>query len=323
MADKPLISAIIPTYNRSRTVCSAIDSVLNQTYSPIEVIVVDDGSTDDTSDRLCSYSTKIYVIHQSNAGASAARNTGVRASSGSIVAFLDSDDIWLPKKIEKQVAALQAAGTSVCCCVSNMALHFNDGRTGTSFQSAGLRPLHAEGAWLNVAEVLATRFLMFNQAVAIRRNAFDIVGGFDEKLKVLEDYDLALRLALHGPWVFVSEPLAVWKQSEDSLSHVLKHSAVFWEAWCHVLEATVAKMPTSPHFARARGLAVRAFRNARHEVTARELSVSNGLFHRAAGKAYLRLEHLSAKAFRHSPWYPKMKTCNLRDYELTTGPIVD
>jgi len=313
MADKPLISAIIPTYNRSRTVRSAIDSVLNQTYSPIEIIVVDDGSTDDTSDRLRDYGTKIRLIHQCNAGASAARNAGVRASSGSIVAFLDSDDIWLPKKIEKQVAALQAAGTSVCCCVSNMALNFHDGRTGTSFQSAGLLPFHAEGAWLNVAEVLATRFLMFNQAVAIRRNAFDIVGGFDDKLKVLEDYDLALRLAVCGPWVFVSEPLVVWKQSEDSLSHVLKHSAVFWEAWCHVLETAVANMPASHDFARARGLALRAFRNARHQMTARELSLSSRFFHRMAGKAYWRFEYLSAKAFRHSPWYPKMKTCDLRD----------
>ena len=317
---RDLLSAIVPTYNRSRAVCSAIDSILSQTYSPIEIIVVDDGSTDDTETVLRSYGSRIRVIRQQNAGASAARNAGVRASQGAIVAFLDSDDIWLPRKIEKQVAALRAAGMSACC-VSNMALYFNDGRTGTSFESAELYPLHSEGSWVNPAEVLATRFLMFNQCVAIRREAFDCVGGFDESLKVMEDYDLALKLSLQGPWAFVSEPLVVWKQSEDSLSHVFKHSVIFREAWCRVLETAAAEMPTSSSYARARNLVVRASRNAKRQCAARELSVSEGWRQRMAGKAYLGLDRLSGTVFRYSPWYPKMKTSSL--VEMPREPKIE
>jgi glycosyltransferase involved in cell wall biosynthesis len=307
MTDGTLVSAIIPTYNRSHTVCSAIDSVLAQTYSPIEIIVVDDGSSDETEVKLRRYGSKVRVIRQPNAGAAAARNTGVRASRGEIVAFLDSDDIWLPEKTGKQVAALRAAGRSACCCVSNMRLCFNGGRTGTSFELAGLNQLLPEGLWLNPAEVLATRFMMFNQGVIIRRESFENLGGFDETLKLLEDYDLALRLSLQGSWAFVSEPLVVWRQSEDSLSHVFKQSTVFRDAWRSVVVDAAKKMPASPGYRRARNLALRACGAARRESRAHELMLSPSKFRRLSGRAYLRIQRAWATAFRNSPWYPKMR----------------
>lgn len=314
MAGESLVSAIIPTYNRLGTICAAIDSVLAQTYSPIEIIVVDDGSTDDTIVRLSPYKDKIRIFRQENAGVSAARNAGVRVSQGPILSFLDSDDTWLPKKIERQVALLEAAGTSVACCISNAALHFNNGKVRTSFDSAGLHPPHVEGVWLNPAEVLATRFLMVNQGLVVRREEFDRAGGFQSNLKVLEDYDLALKLSLRGPWVFTSEPLTVWKQGEDSLSHVLKHSPVFREAWCRILDGAVANMSASSDYATACNLAVSAVRSARREIAAYRLCQSKRWLPKTTGRAYLESRMLFARVFRHSPWYPTMKTSTLAEY---------
>src|SRR5687767_13189801 len=107
MESTPLVSVIIPTYNRASVVCRAIDSVLGQTYGNIEVIVVDDGSTDETLERLHSYGDRIRVLTQANAGPSVARNRGIAVATGGIVAFLDSDDYWLPTKVARQVVLLE------------------------------------------------------------------------------------------------------------------------------------------------------------------------------------------------------------------------
>ena len=100
---KPLVSAIIPNYNYSRYIGEAVESALNQTYKNIEVIVVDDGSCDDSLKVLSAYVDRIKVVSQKNAGVAMARNNGVEVSTGEYVAFLDADDVWLPDKVEKQV----------------------------------------------------------------------------------------------------------------------------------------------------------------------------------------------------------------------------
>lgn len=205
-----LVSVIIPTYNRAASIVPAVESVLAQTYPEIEVIVVDDGSTDDTARVLESHLDRIVFIRQSNAGPSAARNTGIRASKGEIVAFLDSDDLWLPDKIARQVALIEAGGPDTCCCVCNAAVKGAPGqRDYTSFAVAGLDPEWDECLWVNPGEVLATRFLLFNQVVAIRRSALAKVGVFNEKLRLLEDYELAIRLSTAGKWGVISEPLVI------------------------------------------------------------------------------------------------------------------
>ena len=101
-----LVSVIIPTFNRAASVSRAIDSVLGQTYPRVEVIVVDDGSTDDTRERLSAYDHRVQYVYEENAGPAAARNRGAALATGELIAFLDSDDVILPAKLEKQVAYL-------------------------------------------------------------------------------------------------------------------------------------------------------------------------------------------------------------------------
>ena len=206
----PLVSVIIPTYNRAATIADAVDSVLCQTYREIEVIVVDDGSMDSTLEVLRGYSDRIQVLRQENAGPSAARNRGVAVSTGEIIAFLDSDDLWLPDKIRQQVELMELGGEGMCCCVCNAETIGSNGKPeGTSFELAGFRPGIPRGEWLNPGEVLATGFLLFNQVVAIRRAAFNSIGGYKASLRLLEDYDLAIRLSSQGKWGFICEPQVV------------------------------------------------------------------------------------------------------------------
>ena len=212
-----LVSVIIPTYNRGRTIARAVDSVLAQSWKSVEIIVVDSYSTDGTAEVLASYGDKIRVIRQAKEGPPAARNAGIKAAAGEIISFLDSDDEWLPGKLERQVKLLQAGEVSgVKCCVCNARMEFASG-TVTSFDSAGLHPAQHEGVWLNPAEILTTRFLFFNQVVAVRREALEQTGYF--RPGIMEDYDLALRLSLLGPWAFIADPLVVWhEQLEDGLT---------------------------------------------------------------------------------------------------------
>lgn len=212
----PLVSVIIPTYNRQAIIGDAVRSALAQTYPRLEIIVVDDGSNDGTDEVLRGFGDAIRVVHQKNAGPSAARNRGVACARGEIIAFLDSDDAWLPSKVASQVALLEKLGPEVPCCLCNIYLpHAPYGRE-TSFALAGLTPELDEGAWHNPTEILVTRFILFNQAVAIRKQALEKAGLFNPSLNLLEDYDLALRLSFVGPWGFIRSPLVTYGVSESN-----------------------------------------------------------------------------------------------------------
>jgi glycosyltransferase involved in cell wall biosynthesis len=256
MRERPLVSAIIATYNRAHIVCEAIDSILHQSYPNIELIVVDDGSTDQTREKLNSYGTSIRVIYQKNSGPAAARNRGIRESRGEIVSFLDSDDLWLPTFVERQVSVLQRAGANVPCSLSNSWLGYADGTGTTSFQKYSLQPACDEGIWLNPAEILATRFVLFSQPVAVRRSAIERAGLFDESFRYLEDYDLALKLSVGKSWGFIREPLVVWRQSPtDSLSNTgLRESAKVSENAFRMRERILGKLDHSDESARLRKL---------------------------------------------------------------------
>ena len=216
------VSVVIPTYNRVDVICDAIDSVLGQTHNNIEIIVVDDGSTDNTLVVLEKYHDRIKVVSQGNQGCSAARNTGIRSCSGDYIAFLDSDDKWLPQKTEKQLAILNQVGPEVVCCWCNLWVEKN-GAVLDRLSMDHLHPGHPLGIWLNPFQILATRFILFNQAVMVRREALEKVGYFDESLWVMEDYDFAVKLSLLGSFAYLEEPLVLCRE--------LAHNRISEEAY--------------------------------------------------------------------------------------------
>lgn len=233
----PLVSAIIPAFNRELTIERSVRSALAQTYGNIEVIVVDDGSLDGTVEVLRQFGSRVMVLQQPNGGPSIARNLGASKARGTILAFLDSDDEWLPDKIEKQVRLMQAYGSSMNCCVCNAAYTEGQGPTArTSFGVAGFDPGFEAAVLENPLAILTTTFLLFNQVVAIRRDAFEQVGGFDARLRLMEDYELSVRLAALGQWGILREPLVLKHEDtvgigvatmKDELKHLAAQQAVF------------------------------------------------------------------------------------------------
>ena len=201
------ISAIIPTYNYARFVHRAVDSVLNQTYPVAEVIVVDDGSTDNTREALAAYGDRIKYVYQANRGLSGARNTGTRHASHPWVAFLDSDDWWLPEKIERQ-AKLVEADPSLDLVYTSKWLHFPDGeiRLHTALTPDRLWPRFRYVNNITPSTVLARRQLMLAG------------GGFDESLRCCEDWELWVRLGPQIRYAAVMEPVVAYQITPGSLS---------------------------------------------------------------------------------------------------------
>lgn len=238
----PLVSVIIPTYNRAVTLRRTVDSALAQTYQPIEVIVVDDGSSDSTWDVVNSYGNRIVGVRQDNGGPSSARNTGARAANGEWLAFLDSDDVWLPDKIARQVRMVAKATQPVCCCMCNAAILDDRGDTGmTTFDASGVRGRLTEGYWPRPAPLIATRFILFNQVALIRRDAFIRLGGFHQDFRLLEDHDLAFRLSLLGPWAFVADPLVEKYNDTGGIGvAVMADPMIHCRAWTQVIERFLA-----------------------------------------------------------------------------------
>jgi glycosyltransferase involved in cell wall biosynthesis len=316
----PLVTTIIPTYNRAALVCEAIESVRRQTYPNLEIVVVDDGSSDGTASALAAYGDAIRVIKQNNSGPSAARNRGIAAAKGVFVAFLDSDDVWHPSKLARQIDLLQRAGPSVHCCLSNALVERPGGISGTTtFEHAGLVPACQEGIWSNVTEILSTRFVMFTQMVAIRRAALERVGGFDEGLWFMEDYDLALRLSLEGPWAFIAEPLVTYRQeSPDSLAAAgcadrLRLIESSLQARRNLYDRVSARGGQA-HLTRLSRRALRAFERERFGI---RLSARPERLKSIIGRGVLGVNRLQRALHRRSPWYPAMRVTSLAAPALT------
>ncbi len=312
-----VISVIIPTFNRAGTLRAAIDSALAQTYPHTEVIVVDDGSTDETKSLLMQYDAKIRVARQANAGPAAARNTGARIANGDMLAFLDSDDVWMPRRLQLQVDAMTRAGTSIQCCVCDVELRGPQGRTLSAFERAGLRPCFISGIWLNPFEIVATRFLFFNQSVLIRRRAFDQVHGYDESLRLLEDTDLALRVALLGPWAFVAEPLVLWQQSADSLScHVHSRKIFLKQSELGIRSRLWGEEGRQSLRASQKRIMDGEIRRNRRELQAAVWGDSRDPWKRSLGIVLKSLEYVRTALLRRSPWYPRMRVASFTQPEV-------
>jgi len=196
----PEVSVILPTYNRGWIVKEAIDSVLAQDFKDFELIVVDDGSTDNTPQILDSYIQDLMVIRQRNKGVSAARNRGIAAAGGGLIAFLDSDDIWLPRKLSTQVDFFK----------SNPAALIN--QTEETWIRNGVRvnpkTRHHKFSGMIFEQSLAL-CLVSPSAVMMKRSLFDEVGLFDEDLPACEDYDLWLRISWRYPVHLIETPLII------------------------------------------------------------------------------------------------------------------
>jgi glycosyltransferase involved in cell wall biosynthesis len=205
IAGHPLVSVIIPTYNRGWILQEAVESVLGQDCCDFELIVVNDGSTDDTRDILAAYDT-ITVLEQPNQGVSAARNKGAAHAKGSFIAFLDADDMWLPRKLTVQVDFFQQNPKALVC--QTQETWVRNGRR----VNPGKRHQKQSGMFFERSLDLC---LVSPSAVMINKAFFDEIGRFDESLPACEDYDLWLRINAHHPIYLIDQPLIVKRGGHD------------------------------------------------------------------------------------------------------------
>jgi len=196
----PLVSVIIPTYNRAESVRRAVASVLAQTFGDFELIVVDDGSNDRTQEVLTGVDDRLLLIVQERAGVSAARNRGLSAARGGLIAFLDSDDYWRPEKLAVQVRFFEENPEAVICQTEE--IWYRRGRR------VNPRIKHRKPSG-DVFRASLELCLISPSAVMMRRELFDRVGRFDESLPACEDYDLWLRVTARYPVYLLDRPLVV------------------------------------------------------------------------------------------------------------------
>ena len=224
------VSVIIPTYNCAKYVVKAIESVLFQSYGKSEIIVIDDGSTDNTRDVLRSYMKDIVYIHQENTGLPGARNRGLREATGDIIAFLDADDLWRNDKLEYQIQVLESC-PSVGIVFSNFSVFAEDGfREDNYFKKcfpifkeniiamedifkykSKIRPENKKGEVHfyhgNIASHLFLGNFILPSSVVMRKSIVDHLGGFDENYRIAEETDFFLRVSTSYEAAFVDRTL--------------------------------------------------------------------------------------------------------------------
>lgn len=213
--DAPTVSVVIPAHNAAWCVARAIDSVLAQRYRDFEVIVVDDGSTDETGAVVARYVNAVRLISQPNGGMSSARNAGIHAARGRYVAFLDADDRWLPDKLARQLALLEAhPELAFCAAVATL-----ENPEGVAIGEWRGHP----GPSAGVSEVFANHAAVAGGASAVvaRKQLVAELGGFDERLSGAEDTDLWIRLAARGGFACIDTPMVVVLRRPGSVSRNL------------------------------------------------------------------------------------------------------
>ncbi len=240
------VSVIIPCYNQAHYLAEAIESALNQTYPHVEIVVVNDGSTDDTAEVAARYGNRLRYVEKANAGLSAARNTAIENSRGELIALLDSDDRWLPHKLETQVRYFDDDSTTALCFSS-----FN--YFGPHFTSKMEERL-PDGLVLDVHDVMLRRCAMQVPTAIFRRDILENVGGFNPAYEYCEDWDMWLRIVLRHKVVICGQVLAEYRQAEGSLSSSANARRVYLgrlqlaEAYsnihkdCHVCQVAIQKM---------------------------------------------------------------------------------
>ena len=207
------VTAVIPVYNYEQFIADAVDSALGQTYKDMEIIVVDDGSTDNTGEILKrQYGSKIKYIYQENRGLSAARNLGIKLSSGQFIALLDADDIWLPEKIELQI---QIMGNSDLIGIVSCG-GYNINEKGKVINIHVTRNYQTKTDFMN--DLLLRNVVSGGSYALVRKECFEKAGMFDENLKSAEDWDMWLRISKRYDTEYVELPLAKVRVTEISMS---------------------------------------------------------------------------------------------------------
>ena len=216
---KELVSVIIPVYNRMNTIIRAVNSVLNQTYENIEIIIVDDGSTDKTLEILESLNNKkINIFKQTHKGANAARNYGIKKANGKYIAFQDSDDEWLPEKLEYQIKYMIENQYEVCYCPfllyqqKEQCIIPEDYKNKDKYEK-------------NLLSILQTKNVVSTQTMVIHRNVIFDVGMFDEEMPRCQDYEYIIRIIQNIKVGYINKVLVLVYRTENSISNDRKKEA--------------------------------------------------------------------------------------------------
>lgn len=205
----PAVSVIIPTYNCGKYVKAAVDSVLGQSFRDFEVLVIDDGSTDETPDVMRQYGERVRYLRQINGGVARARNRGLDESRGRYVAFLDADDIWLPLKLTRQLSALAFSPehrVSYTAC------------TMTDPELNPLAVYHRPYTGRSLETLLIRNFVGTPSSVLGERALFMQTGGFDPVLSQCADWEMWLRVATRSEFLYVDEPLILYREHAGNMS---------------------------------------------------------------------------------------------------------
>ncbi len=218
-----MVSVVLPSYNRAHLIRRAIASVLSQSYRAFELVVVDDGSTDGTREVMDTLDDPRiqYIRHSRNRGAAAARNTGIGAGEGEYVAFQDSDDEWLPHKLQRQMDVLTRSSPQIGVVYSSFWKVRGSGKRvypPRSRRWASLIPSEVRRLEGDIRTALLRGNPVTTQAALVRRACFDRVGTFDERLPCLQDWELWLRVSQHYHFAFVDDPLLIVYPTADSIS---------------------------------------------------------------------------------------------------------
>jgi glycosyltransferase involved in cell wall biosynthesis len=208
----PRVTVVVPAYNAAAHVRRAVDSVLAQTWHDLELLVVDDGSTDGTLDALAGYGERLRVLRQANAGPAAARNRGLREAGGEYVAFLDADDHWEAGKVAAQVALLDAHVDIGFCSTATRVVD-DTGNTVASWPCLPAGTPLPDALFMNGAAVSGS-----TSGVMARRSLLQQVGGFDAALRGFEDPDLWIRLAARAGYACIPEALTIVVRTPGSVS---------------------------------------------------------------------------------------------------------
>ncbi len=212
---KPRVSVIIPTYNRENMIGNAIESVLNQTFRDFEIVIIDDASDDNTEEVVKGFDDDriVYILHKEKKGGSAARNTGIKKATGKFIAFLDSDDWWHPKKLEKQLSKMETSRINPELVYTGIRQVNNDGKLIKE-----IIPIFRGNIF---QELLIENVVGTTSSVLLRKEVFSDVGFFDENLPSRQDLDLWIRIARKHIFDYVETPLVYQRIHENRITENL------------------------------------------------------------------------------------------------------